>query len=274
MELLKHLNAALKLWLHTLHLWLHENALWLVGLGLMLASSGIDGAYLARLMSLPVLGYVLNTTADIASMTLTYYYGRLLKDNNKGSKKYKLAGALLGSEVVSIGYSWYFSFLQLRIILQPIEPVATGWFAFASAGFIPLLLAFIGFAQALISTPPEVNTTGAKVNTTEQPVNATFRAVNKSEQPVACSEHKVNTTERSLNVNERPVNTTERSLNTSEHSVNTIECSLWRSLVAGMNGDTPHDATGVNQWLSAHGYEQKSLSTARRWALIAQQVQH
>jgi hypothetical protein len=27
--------------------WINDNALWLVGLGLMLASSGIDGAYMA-----------------------------------------------------------------------------------------------------------------------------------------------------------------------------------------------------------------------------------
>lgn len=89
----------------TIKAYLHENALWLVGLGLMLASSGIDGAYMARLMSWPVLGYVLNTTADVAGMVITYYYGRLLRENARTSNKHKQARYLIISEVVAVGYS-------------------------------------------------------------------------------------------------------------------------------------------------------------------------
>jgi hypothetical protein len=49
----------------------------------------------------------------------------------------------------------------------------------------------------------------------------------------------------------------------------TIDAPLWRSLVEKMDGDAPMDAAGVNRWLAGHGYEQKAVSTARRWAEIA-----
>jgi hypothetical protein len=229
--------------------WLHENALWLVGLGLMLASSGIDGAYMARLMSWPALGYVLNTTADVAGMTLTYYYGRLLRDNARTSNKHKRARYLIISEVVAVGYSWFFSWRQLRLVIQPIEPVDYEWIAAVSAAFIPLLLAFIGWAQSLIVTPPDADgkpvdtkaaASGAKVETTGQPVAAIITpAVTNGKPPVATK---------------------------------TIDAPLWRSLVAKMDGDAPMDAGAVNQWLAGHGYEQKAQSTARRWAAIAQEA--
>lgn len=236
--------------------WINDNALWLVGLGLMLASSGIDGAYMARLMSWPLLGYVLNTTADVAGMTLTYYYGRLLRDNARTSNKHKQARYLIISEVVAVGYSWFFSWRQLRLVIQVIEPVDYEWIASVSAAFIPLLLAFIGWAQSLIVTPPDADgkpvdtkavTTGAKVETTGQ--------------PVATNEQKAVTIERPVVANGKPV-----------AAIKTIDAPLWRSLVAKMDGDAPMDATGVNQWLAGHGYEQKAVTTARRWAAIAQEA--
>jgi hypothetical protein len=229
--------------------WLHENALWLVGLGLMLASSGIDGAYMARLMSWPLLGYVLNTTADVAGMTLTYYYGRLLRDNARTSNKHKQARYLIVSEVVAVGYSWFFSWRQLRIVIQPIEPVEYEWIAVVSAAFIPLLLAFIGWAQSLIVTPPDTDgkpvdtkavSSGAKVETTGQLVAAIVPPVVTNGKPPA--------------------------------STKTIDAPLWRSLVEKMDGDAPMDAAGVNQWLAGHGYEQKAVTTARRWAEMAREA--
>lgn len=247
--IIRGLSAAIKAWLH-------ENALWLVGLGLMLASSGIDGAYMARLMSWPALGYVLNTTSDIAGMVVMYYYGRLLKDNGKGSKKYKMAGALLGSEVVAVFYSWYFGWLQLRIIMQPIEPRNSLVISGIVAAFIPLLLAFIGFAQSLIVTPPDAAekpldtkavSSGAKVETTGQPVAAIVPPVVTIERPVV--------------TNEKP-----------PAAIKTIDAPLWRSLVAKMDGDAPLDAQAVNRWLAVNGYEQKAVTTARRWATIAQEA--
>jgi len=236
--------------------WINDNALWLVGLGLMLASSGIDGAYMARLMSWPALGYVLNTTADVAGMTLTYYYGRLLRDNARTSNKHKQARYLIISEVVAVGYSWFFSWRQLRLVIQVIEPVDYEWIASVSAAFIPLLLAFIGWAQSLIVTPPDADgkpvdtkavTTGAKVETTGQ--------------LVAASEQEAVSTGRRMDTTGKP-----------PAQPKTIDAPLWRSLVAKMDGDAPMDATGVNRWLVDHGYEQKAVTTARRWAAIAQEV--
>lgn len=236
--------------------WINDNALWLVGLGLMLASSGIDGAYMARLMSWPALGYVLNTTADVAGMTLTYYYGRLLRDNARTSNKHKQARYLIISEVVAVVYSWFFSWRQLRIVIQAIEPVEYEWIAAVSAAFIPLLLAFIGWAQSLIVTPPD--TDGKPVDTR---MAASERRTETTGQPVAANEQKAVLTERPVVSIGKPVATTK-----------TIDAPLWRSLVEKMDGDAPMDAAGVNQWLAGHGYEQKAVSTARRWATIAQEA--
>ena len=135
--------------------WLMQNSLWLVGLGLMLASSGIDGAYMARWMTdLPgiggaaALGYVLNTTSDVAGMVLMYWFGRFRMD--RSSTKRSMARFLLGAEAIAVLYSWLFGYRQLRIVLASVETDAL-WVAPVAAGFIPLLLAFVGYAQALLS---------------------------------------------------------------------------------------------------------------------------
>jgi len=116
----------------------------------MTSSSGIDGAYLARMMApqLWFLGYVLNTVSDVSGMILMYWFGKL-RQERKGSKRHRLALALLPAEVIAIAYSWFFSWLQLRMVLRPIEGADAQWVAPIAAGFIPLLLAFIGWAQAL-----------------------------------------------------------------------------------------------------------------------------
>ena len=125
-------------------------SLWLVSIGLMLASSGLDGAYMARWMGdVPALGYVLNTMSDVASITLTYWYGRLQFD--RSSRKRSLARALLAAEVVAVSYSWFFSYRQLLLVLPETEGPAAQWIAPVAAGFIPLLLAFAGYAQALLA---------------------------------------------------------------------------------------------------------------------------
>lgn len=127
-----------------------QNSLWLVGFGLMLASSGLDGMYMAKWMPVSALGLVLNTMSDIASLVLMYWYGRL-KQSPRGSKRNKLAGALLPAELVAALYSWFFSWRQLRVVLPAIEPEHWQWVAPIAAGFIPLLLAFIGYAQSLLA---------------------------------------------------------------------------------------------------------------------------
>ena len=42
-------------------------------------------------------------------------------------------------------------YLQLRIVLPAIEPIAWLWVAPVAAGFVPLLLAFIGYTQGLLA---------------------------------------------------------------------------------------------------------------------------
>lgn len=128
--------------------WCWDNALWFASIGLMLASSGLDGAYMARLMEWEWLGYVLNTVADLAGMLLIYWFGRF-RQHPKGSKKYKLALGLLPAEIVAVAYSWLFSWRQLLIVMPPVEGRDTWWMSRLAAGFVPLLLAFIGYAQSI-----------------------------------------------------------------------------------------------------------------------------
>jgi len=130
--------------------WLLDNSLWLAALGLMGSSSGIDGAYMSRMMEpgLWPLGYVLNTVSDVSGMILMYWFGRL-RQERKGSKRYRLSLALLPAEAIAIAYSWLFSWRQLLMILPAVEGQDAKWVAPIAAGFIPLLLAFIGLGQAL-----------------------------------------------------------------------------------------------------------------------------
>ncbi len=132
--------------------WIANHSLWLVALGLMLASSGLDGIYMSKWMPVGVnwLGLVLNTMSDIGNLVIMYWYGRL-RQSPRGSKRYKLAGVLLPSELVAVTYSWFFSWRQLRAVLPAIEPENWRWVAPVAAGFIPLLLAFIGYAQSLLA---------------------------------------------------------------------------------------------------------------------------
>ena len=131
--------------------WVKRNSLWLVGLGLMLASSGLDGVYMAKWMSGAAwLGFVLNTVSDVANLTLMYWYGRF-RQSPKGSKRYRLAAAMLPSEIIAALYSWLFSWRQLRAVLPAVEPEHWRWVAPVAAGFIPLLLAFVGYAQSLLA---------------------------------------------------------------------------------------------------------------------------
>ena len=132
--------------------WAKENSLWIVSAGLMLASSGLDGMYMSAWMpgGWAWLGLALNTMSDVAGMVLMYWYGRL-RLSPRGSKRYKLAAALLPAELVAVAYSWLFGWRQLRAVLPAIEPEHWRWVAPIAAGFIPLMLAFIGYAQSLLA---------------------------------------------------------------------------------------------------------------------------
>lgn len=221
-------------------MWFQRHSLWLVGMGLMLASSGVDGAYMARWMPAPLtlLGYVLNTTSDVAGEVLMYWFGRLQLER-KGSKKWKASWALLPAETLAIGFSWFFSWRQLRFVLPSIEGDDATWVSWVSAAFVPLMLAAIGYAQALIAGRLEAG-----------------------DRPVALTEHRVNTTEHQADADEEPV---------VEPLVATIED--WRAILASLNGQRCSvSASGVQQLLNERGFAPAAESTARRWAKMARAV--
>jgi hypothetical protein len=145
--------------------WCLQSSLWIVALGLMLASSGIDGTYMERLNAWPSFGYILNFMSDVANLILMYWYGRLQQD--RSPKKQERSRHVLKAEWVAIGYSWLFSWRQLRPQVYNVEtmPVLSKLFgagetgsawevevlALVFAGFIPLILAFIGYVQSLLA---------------------------------------------------------------------------------------------------------------------------
>jgi len=135
------------------HLWngFLRISLWLASIGLMIASSGVDGAYLAKLMPLGFgwLGLVLNTVSDVSSEIMMYWYGRLQMDAS--SAKRKGARWLLAVNGLLVGYAWLFSWRQLLPIVRQIEQGAAEWLAPLMAAFIPVALVGIGFAQALLA---------------------------------------------------------------------------------------------------------------------------
>lgn len=131
--------------------WLERNWLLLVvSVGIMLASSGVDGIYMGTWQPprWTWLGLVVNTMFDIASPVITYKYGKL----QSSSKKRKYTWPLLVFEVVAIGFSWFFSWRQLRIVMPPTEPIDWEWVAPVSAAAVPLVLAGIGYAMSLGET--------------------------------------------------------------------------------------------------------------------------
>jgi len=131
---------------------IQANSLWIVSIGLMLASSGVDGEYMTYWMpaSAPWLGYILNTTGDVASEVLMYWFGRL-QQASKNTKRHRFSWWLLPAELVTVAYSWFFSWRQLRRVMISVEGSATVWVAPISAAFVPVLLAAIGYAQALMA---------------------------------------------------------------------------------------------------------------------------
>ena len=131
--------------------WILRNSLWLVSAGLMLSSSGIDGAYMAKIVPWPVVGYVLNTVSDIGSEILMYWFGRI-RQFPKNTKRYKMAGGLLFAEAILTGYAWLFGWRQLLPIITALEDAQTAaWLAPVLAAFTPISLVAVGYTQALLA---------------------------------------------------------------------------------------------------------------------------
>lgn len=127
------------------------NSLWIVSLGLMLASSAWDGGFLAKLMPVGFewTGYVLNFTVDLAGMTLIYWYGRF-RQCPRNTNRHKMALALIPGELIALGYSWFFSWLNLRTIMSTVVGQDAMWLAPIAAAYVPLQLLFIGTTQAIL----------------------------------------------------------------------------------------------------------------------------
>ena len=142
--------------------WFLTASLWIVSMGLMAASSGIDGAYLEKLMPLGwgILGQVLNTMSDIASEIIMYWFGRLQMDAS--AAKRKRAKWLLLAEFVLVGFSWLFGWRQLLPILAQLEGKDAVWLAPLMAAFTPAALISIGYAQALLAGRIEKSESEAK----------------------------------------------------------------------------------------------------------------
>lgn len=118
-------------------------------IGLMFASSGLDGSYLSRAMG-PWFGYSLNTVSDIVSEVLMYAFARIRQTARKGSKPWKLSWILLAVNVFMVAYAWFFGWRELRLTLPAIEGDAAKWVAPVMAGFVPVGILGAGIAQALI----------------------------------------------------------------------------------------------------------------------------
>jgi len=148
--------------------WILDNSLWLAALGLMLFSSGFDGEYLSKLQprNLAPLGYALNTMLDIVALVLPYWRLRLSMD--RSTVKQDRAKRLGRAEWCGLFWNWLFTWLQLRPIFYTIEvtpPLDTATFveivAALAAGFVPVMLKFIGTAQGIRAGREEAASTAA-----------------------------------------------------------------------------------------------------------------
>lgn len=131
--------------------WVIQNSLWVVGFGLFLASSGLDGAFLVKLMPAQWgwLGLVLNTTTDVCSEVISYWTGRLAQDANK--RKREMSKLLWIPQFALVFFAWLFGWRQIIPILRVIEPDDWHWLAPLMSAFVPTALVAVGYTQALLA---------------------------------------------------------------------------------------------------------------------------
>jgi hypothetical protein len=221
--------------------WFLSVSLWFTSMGLMLASAGIDGAYLTKLM--PVgwgwLGQVLNTTSDIASEVIMYWFGRLQMDASP--VKRKRAKWLLVAEFVLVGFAWLFGWRQLLPILTQLEGENARWLAPLMAAFTPTALIAAGFAQALLAGRIEKS----------EPVTKSAQVAQPTSEPVQVADKPAQATDEIARIGEP----------------RRIDINEWRAIAAGLDGQRANlDANRVNEILAARGLAQVPTSTARYWA--------
>lgn len=232
--------------------WIDRNMLMIMAMAVSLASSGIDGAYMSKMMTDPLwfTGYILNTVADIATFQLANWYGRL-EQRGTGAHEWQIRRVLYG-EYTAIAYSWLFSWRQLRPVLRAIEMPPNGIPLFSGvnwwgidwarvefevvtailAGFVPVVNYHLAYAQALRDGKFDTKTTPSK---RQRPASDTVQSGD---------------------------DTTPEPKRAPEP----IRKQQFLELVSGANGDAPTDADAVLAWLQRNGYDTKSASTRRRWA--------
>ena len=243
--------------------WIRNQSLWLVGLGLMLASSGIDGEYMAKWMPGDALwlGYVLNTVSDICGMVLTYWWGRL-RQFPSNSKRYKLAMVLLPAEIVTVAYSWFFSWRQLRLILPRVEGLDAPWVAPIAAGFIPLLLAFVGYAQSLLAGRLDTEKAASTAATTAKSAATTAKSA-----PVAAQ----NGGSRAVGARGSAVGAPATVEAAAEPEREKARIHHWRKIYRQMNGDRATlTVDDVADAVAAAGLAPPSRRTMQDWKREAQ----
>lgn len=207
--------------------WIIKNSLWIASIGLMLASSGLDGAFLCKLMpeSLWWLGLVLNTTTDVTSEFISYWTGRLAQDASK--TKRRLSKLLWLPQGLLVGYAWLFSWRQIIPIMRIIEPQDYKWLSPICAGFVSVALVAVGYTQSLLAGKIEKE----EVAVQNTAITANGDAVGAAAQSLIAT------------------------------------YADWRGIADKLNGDRAKlTAERVNTLLIEAGYAAKPESTARYWA--------
>lgn len=135
-----------KAWLQVLN-----NSLWVSSLAISIFSAGIDGEWLSKMQPLPWMGYALNFVGDLTGEVLMYQFGKMQKQSSKNSKRWKASWFILFGSLITLWFSWLFSWRQL-IEIMPDQPV---WIPFVCAMFVPLMLLSIGYTQAIVESKLE-----------------------------------------------------------------------------------------------------------------------
>ena len=163
-------------------------SLWLASIGLMLASSGLDGAYLMKLMpqGWALLGLVLNFVLDVSSEIIMYWFGRLRQDGKK--VKRIMSWWLLLPQAMLVGYAWLLTWRQILPTMRVLEPNDYRWLAPLLAGIVPTAIVAIGFALSLLAGKIETDKPTSKNDKVGIPVPAVEQVQTIELSPVARQE--------------------------------------------------------------------------------------
>lgn len=135
-----------KTWLQILN-----NSLWVSSVAISVFSAGVDGEFMASWQPWPWMGYALNFSGDMTGEVLMYQFGKIQKENPKGSKRWRASWFILFGAIAALWFSWLFSWRQL-MTMMPNQPA---WIPFVCAMFVPLMLLSIGYTQAIVESKLE-----------------------------------------------------------------------------------------------------------------------